>query len=126
VFGKGAKHASWTFQVALPAGQRCTLFGVNANGTVWPNWQKLPVDIAERYKLRLSLAPRFKTAIDAGKAWCESNMKEALVLPALQAAVDAIVSQLGVRLTVEAPNDTDEALPDGYPHRAGVTDQADL
>jgi hypothetical protein len=64
-------------------------------------------------KLELSLAPRFKTAIEAGKAWCESSMKEAVVLPALQAAVDAIVSQLGVRLIVEAPNDTDEAFRHG-------------
>jgi hypothetical protein len=60
VFGKGAKHASWTFQVVLPGGQRCTLFGVNANGTLWPSWQKLPVDMSELYKQELSLAPHLR------------------------------------------------------------------
>lgn len=94
VFGKGAKHASWTLQVVLPAGQRCTLLGVNAKGTLWPNWQKLPADVAEHYKEGLRLAPRFKAAIEAGKAWCESGMQEAAVLPALRAAVDAVASQL--------------------------------
>jgi hypothetical protein len=102
VFGKGAKHPSWTFQLALPSSPRCTLFGVYANGKVWPIWQKLPTDLAERYTQGLRLAPRFKAAIDSGKAWCDAGLKDEAVLPALQAAVEAVVPRVAREPTGES------------------------
>jgi hypothetical protein len=111
-FGKGAKQPTWSFHVVVAGGQRCTLFGVSANGTLWPtlrpDWLKLPPEMAERYTQELRLAPRFRAAIEAGKAWCASNMHEAAVLPALQAAVDAVASQLGARPVAETPRDASD------------------
>lgn len=96
VFGKGAKIASWTWQIPLRTGQRCTLFGVHANGKIWPIWPpKLPADLAAKYKEGLRLAPEFKNALESGKAWCEVDIREEGVLSVLQSAVRSIISRAG-------------------------------
>jgi hypothetical protein len=97
VFGKGAKIASWTFQIPLQDGQRCTLFGVHANSKVWPIWpQKLPADLAAKYKEGLRLVPKFKEALDLGKDWCEADIREHGVVPALQSAVRLAILRDGL------------------------------
>ena len=49
--GKGAKNPSWTFALPLPNRQRYTLFGVYANGKVWPtDFHKLPATLRTEYE----------------------------------------------------------------------------
>jgi hypothetical protein len=98
VFGKGAKNASWTLQIHLSDGRRCTLLGVYANGKVWSIWKKLPDELAEPFMEGLRLSSRFDAAIRSGKAWCEVAMQDDAVLPALRAAVTGVTSRL-VRMT---------------------------
>jgi hypothetical protein len=97
VFGKGTKLASWTFQIPLRTRQRCTLFGVHANGKVWPIWpQRLPAGLAAHYKDGLRLVPKFKEALELGKAWCEADIREPGVVPVLQSAVRSVISRAGL------------------------------
>src|ERR1039458_2295379 len=88
VFGKGAKIPSWKFDVPLDSGQRCTLFGVYANGTIWfYRMPDLPADRSARYEQCLQLAPKFEASLASGKAWFEVGIQEDGVLHALRAAV---------------------------------------
>jgi hypothetical protein len=96
VFGKGPKIASWTFQISLGSQKYCTLFGVHANNEIWPIWiPPLPKELADRYKEELQHAPKFKDAIEAGKAWCVVNQKEPEVIRVLQSAVQSVILLLG-------------------------------
>jgi hypothetical protein len=89
VFGKGAKEASWTFQLRQAGSARgCTLFGVHANGTIWPIWKNLPAPIAGRFTKGLCESPQFRTAISAGKLWCNAKLRDEGMLATLQASVN--------------------------------------
>lgn len=110
-FGKGSKIASWTFQIPLRTGQRCTLFGVHANGKVWPIWpQKLPAELVAHYKEGLRLAPKFKDALDSGKAWCEVDIRELGVVPVLQSAVSSVISRAGLARVASSATDAPDSV----------------
>lgn len=94
VLGKGDRVASWRFLIPLPNRRTCTLFGVNADGTFWPHWQRLPSDLGELYTRGLRQSPTFKAAIEAGKAWCVARLSDEVALSTLQAAVTAVTSHL--------------------------------
>jgi hypothetical protein len=89
--GKGAKNPSWTLALTLPNGQRYTLFGVYANGRIWPtDFKKLPATLRTEYEECLRVAPKFKSALDAGKSWFEADIREEAVLLALKSAVSKV------------------------------------
>jgi hypothetical protein len=72
-----SKNPSWMFVLHLSNGQRYTLFGVYANDKVWPtDFRKLPDSPTTQYEECPKVAPKFKAALDAGKAWFEANIRE--------------------------------------------------
>jgi hypothetical protein len=94
VFGKGRRNPSWKFDVPLNTGQRCTLFGVYANGTTWfYRMPDLSADRRARFEQCLQSAPGFKAALASGKAWFEVGIQEEGVLDALTAAIRAVAPQ---------------------------------
>jgi hypothetical protein len=88
ILGRGPKIASWTFRLPLDKGDSCRLFGVYANGKVWPSgWKYLPRHRQARFEQCLRRAPEFKAGLASGKAWFEVKIQDKGVLQALRAAV---------------------------------------